>query len=117
MQQLAHLNLKNKRVLIREDLNVPLDSKGNITSDLRIQAALPTIKEALKKGAAVIVMSHLGRPNEGEFEEKYSLAPVAKRLAELLGQDVTLISDWQKGVNVKPGQVVLLENVRFNKGE
>jgi len=114
MQQ---IDLQNKRVLIREDLNVPLNQEGEITSDLRIQAALPTIKAALAQQAAVILMSHLGRPTEGQFEAEYSLAPVAKKLSALLQQPVKLIVNWQNGVDVKPGEVVLLENVRFNKGE
>ena len=117
MKRMQNINLKNKRVLIREDLNVPLDDTGNISSDIRIKAALPTIKQALEKGAAVILMSHLGRPEEGVFDSKFSLAPVATRLQELLHQDVKLVSAWQEGLEVKPGEVVLLENVRFNKGE
>ena len=117
MKRLHDLELKNKRVLIREDLNVPFDHDGNISSDIRIRAALPTIIDAQKNGAAVILMSHLGRPIEGRYDEKYSLAPVAKRLSKLLEQEVSLITDWSNGVEVKPGQVVLLENVRFNKGE
>jgi phosphoglycerate kinase len=117
MQQLNTIDLANKRVLIREDLNVPLDESGTITSDIRIRAALPTIQYALAQGAAVMLMSHLGRPAEGQFEAQYSLAPVATKLSELLGQDVSLISDWQAGVDCQPGQVVLLENVRFNQGE
>jgi len=110
------MNLNAQRVLIREDLNVPMKN-GKITSDERIIAALPTIKNALLQNAAVILMSHLGRPTEGKFEEEYSLKPVAERLSQLLNQEVTLIKDWQNGVEVKPGQVVLLENVRFNMGE
>lgn len=110
------MNLNNKRVLIREDLNVPMKN-GKITSDERIIAALPTIKGMLQQNAAVILMSHLGRPTEGKFDEEYSLKPVAERLTQLLNQEVTLIKDWQNGVDVKPGQAVLLENVRFNMGE
>jgi phosphoglycerate kinase len=117
MKKMQDIDLKNKKVLIREDLNVPLDSEGNISSDIRIKSALPTIKLALEKGAAVILMSHLGRPTEGVFSQEASLAPIALRLSELLGQDVTLVADWQNGVSVKPGQVVLLENIRFNVGE
>ncbi|GAB3486530.1 phosphoglycerate kinase [Marinomonas epiphytica] len=108
--------LSNKRVLIREDLNVPVKD-GKVTSDARIRAALPTIKLALEAGAKVMVMSHLGRPTEGEYDEQYSLLPVANHLAELLGQDVPLVKDWLEGVDVTQGQLVLLENVRFNVGE
>ena len=117
IQYLRDLDLKDKRVLIREDFNVPQDDNGNITSDARIIAALPTIQYALQHGAAVILMSHLGRPEEGKFDAKHSLAPIAKRLSELLGQEVPLITHWQNGVTAKTGQVVLLENVRFNPGE
>ncbi len=113
---LRDVDLAGKRVLIREDLNVPI-SDGKITSDLRILAALPTIQYALKQGACVMVMSHLGRPTEGEVNQAYSLLPVARRLSELLGQHVPLITDWLQGVDVKPGEVVLCENVRFNRGE
>ena len=109
-------DLKNKRVLIRQDLNVPIKD-GVVSSDKRITASLPTIKLALEKGAAVMVMSHLGRPTEGQYEEQFSLQPVADYLSEALGQDVKLIKDWVGGVEVKPGQLVLLENVRFNIGE
>lgn len=110
------LDLKGKRVLIREDLNVPL-AKGKITSDVRIKATLPTIQQALDAGAKVILMSHLGRPTEGEFNEEESLAPVAHHLSELLGKKVPLVRDWQKGVDLMDGEVALLENVRFNQGE
>ncbi|MEM9242513.1 MAG: phosphoglycerate kinase [Pseudomonadota bacterium] len=110
------LNLKGKRVLIREDLNVPM-KKGVITSDTRIQAALPTIKTLLSAKAKVMIMSHLGRPQEGDYNEDFSLAPVAKRLSELLGKDVPLIENWLDGVTVDEGDVVLCENVRFNVGE
>jgi len=113
---MSDVDLRNQRVLIREDLNVPV-SKGEVSSDARIRASLPTIKQALDAGAQVLVMSHLGRPAEGVFAEEFSLAPVAKRLAELLGRPVQLKRDWLKGVTVAPGEVVLLENVRFNKGE
>jgi len=109
--------LSGKRVLIREDLNVPIKD-GKVTSDARIQASLPTIRLALEKGAAVMLMSHLGRPTEGEYDEQYSLAPVAAHLTGLLGTDVRLIKDWvDGGFDVAPGEVVLLENVRFNQGE
>ena len=113
---MADYDLAGKRVLIREDLNVPIQG-GVVTSDARIRAALPTIRHALEQGACVLVMSHLGRPEEGVFSEEASLAPVAKRLAELLGVPVPLKRDWLAGVEVAPGAVVLLENVRFNKGE
>ncbi len=113
---LSNVDLKNKRVLIREDLNVPLHL-DQITSDERIQRALPTIQQALKQGAAVILLSHLGRPTEGTYDAEFSLAPVAARLSSLLHQDVALVKDWLDGVNVAPGQVVLCENVRFNTGE
>ncbi len=108
--------LGGKRVLIREDLNVPLQN-GAVTSDARIRAALPTIRLALAQKARVMVMSHLGRPEEGRFSEESSLAPVAKRLGELLGVPVALKRDWLDGVDVAEGTAVLLENVRFNKGE
>lgn len=110
------VDLAGKRVLIREDLNVPLKD-GAITSDARIRAALPTITKALEAGAAVMVMSHLGRPTEGEPADEFSLRPVAERLSALLGADVGLLRDWIDGVEVEPGQVVLLENVRFLPGE
>jgi phosphoglycerate kinase len=110
------LELRDKRVLIREDLNVPIQN-GSVSSDARIRAALPTIQAALTAKARVIVMSHLGRPEEGKYAEEFSLAPVAKRLAQLLGIPVALKKDWLGGVEVGPGEVVLLENVRFNKGE
>ncbi|MCV2402132.1 phosphoglycerate kinase [Marinomonas sp. C2222] len=114
--KMKDLDLANKRVLIREDLNVPLKD-GKITSDARIRAALPTIKFALEAGAKVIVMSHLGRPTEGQYEEEFSMKPVADYLSELLGQDVPLVKDWLDGVEVEAGQLVLAENVRFNVGE
>ncbi|MBB3166947.1 phosphoglycerate kinase [Simiduia aestuariiviva] len=110
------LDLSGKRVLIREDLNVPVKD-GKVTSDARIRAALPTIKAAQAAGAKVMLMSHLGRPEEGVFDEASSLAPVAAHLGSLLGCDVPVIKDWQAGVDVAAGQVVLLENVRFNIGE
>lgn len=106
-----------QRVFIRADLNVPQDDAGNITEDTRVRASVPCIEQALKAGAAVMVTSHLGRPTEGEFKPEDSLAPVAKRLGELLGREVPLVANWVDGVNVAPGQVVLLENCRVNKGE
>lgn len=109
--------VKGKRVFIRSDLNVPRDAEGNITEDTRIRASIPAIQTALKGGAAVMVTSHLGRPKEGIFSETESLAVVAARMGELLGQKVELVRDWIDGVDVKPGQVVLLENARFNVGE
>lgn len=109
--------LAGKRVFIRADLNVPQDDAGNITEDTRIRASVPAIEAALGAGAAVMVTSHLGRPTEGEFKPEDSLAPVAKRLAELLGRDVKLVQNWVDGVEVAPGKVVLLENCRVNKGE
>jgi phosphoglycerate kinase len=114
--RMTDLELAGKRVLIREDLNVPV-SDGVVTSDARIQAALPTIRAALGANAAVLLMSHLGRPTEGEPDEQFSLQPVADRLSALLGVEVPLVSDWIDGVAVEPGQVVLLENVRFLNGE
>ena len=118
LQDLIDQNaLAGKRVFIRADLNVPQDDAGNITEDTRIRASVPAIAAALKAGAAVMVTSHLGRPTEGEFKSEDSLAPVAARLAELLGQPVELKQDWVGGVEVKAGQVVLLENCRVNKGE
>ena len=114
--EMRDLDLANKRVLIREDLNVPF-ADGQITSDLRVRAALPTICAALEAQAAVMLMSHLGRPAEGEYRAEFSLAPVALRLSELLGMDVPLVSEWLDGVAVEPGKACLLENVRFQKGE
>ncbi len=107
----------NKRVFIRADLNVPQDASGNITEDTRIRASVPCIQMALDAGAAVMVTSHLGRPTEGEFKPSDSLAPVAKRLAELLGREVPLLANWVDGVTVAPGQIVMLENCRVNVGE
>ncbi|WP_293715785.1 MULTISPECIES: phosphoglycerate kinase [unclassified Stenotrophomonas] len=115
--RMTDLDLSGKRVLIRQDLNVPIDENGRITSEQRITASLPTLKLALEKGAAVLVTSHLGRPKEGVWSEADSLAPVAKRLSELLGVDVPLVKDWVDGVDVAPGQIVLLENCRMNVGE
>ena len=114
--RMTDLDLTGKRVLIRQDLNVPIED-GRITSEQRITASLPTLKHALEQGAAVMVTSHLGRPKEGVWSEADSLAPVAARLSELLGMDVPLVRDWVEGVDVKPGQVVLLENCRMNVGE
>jgi phosphoglycerate kinase len=114
--RMTDLDLRGKRVLIREDLNVPVQD-GVVTSDARIRASLPTIQHARNAGARVLVMSHLGRPEEGVYDEEFSLAPVAKRLAELLGVKVRLEKDWLGGVEAATGEVVLLENVRFNKGE
>ena len=110
------LDLAGKRVLIREDLNVPV-ADGRVTSDARIRAALPTLRLALERGARVFVMSHLGRPKEGLSDPALSLAPVAVRLSELLGRPARLVADWLDGVEAAPGEVVLLENVRFHKGE
>ena len=113
----ANGQAKGKRVFIRADLNVPQDDNGNITEDTRIRASLPAIKMALEAGAAVMVTSHLGRPTEGEFKPADSLAPVATRLSELLGQPVKLVANWVDGVEVAAGEVVLLENCRLNVGE
>jgi phosphoglycerate kinase len=114
--RMADLNLAGKRVLIREDLNVPVQD-GVVTSDARIRAALPTIRMAQEKGARVMLLSHLGRPEEGKCEPEFSLAPVAQKLSELLGKPVPLITNWLNGVDCAPGAVVLCENVRYNKGE
>jgi len=114
---IAANQLQGKRVFIRADLNVPQDDAGNITEDTRIRASVPAIRQARDAGAAVMVTSHLGRPVEGEFKPEDSLAPVAARLSELLGAEVKLLSNWIDGVDVAPGQVVLLENCRLNKGE
>ena len=114
--KMSSLDLSAKRVLIREDLNVPVKD-GVVTSDARIRAAIPTIQMALAAKAHVLVMSHLGRPEEGKFVEEFSLAPVARRLTQMLGVPVALKRDWLDGVAVGAGEVVLLENVRFNKGE
>ena len=113
---MSEIDLAGKRVLIRQDLNVPIQ-EGAITSDVRIKASLPTVKQALDAGAKVILMSHLGRPTEGEYEEEFSMKPVAERLSELLDLPVSVVKDWQEGVDLDSGQVVLLENVRFNVGE
>lgn len=114
--QMTDIDLRGKRVLIREDLNVPVH-EGAVTSDVRIRASLPTIQAAKQAGAAVLLMSHLGRPQEGVYADEFSLAPVAKRLSELLGHKVRFEKNWLDGVSASPGEVVLLENVRFNKGE
>ena len=114
--RMADVDLGGKRVLIREDLNVPV-TDGKVTSDARIRAALPTIEAALEAGAAVMLMSHLGRPVEGQPDDKFTLRPVAKKLSQLLDREVPLIDDWIDGVDVESGQVVLLENVRFLAGE
>ena len=113
----ADLDIKNQRVFIRADLNVPQDDAGNITDDTRIRASMPAIEFALKCGAAVMVTSHLGRPTEGAFKANDSLAPIAKRMGELLGRVVALKANWVDGVEVAPGEVVLLENCRVNVGE
>ena len=113
----AQGRVAGRRVFIRADLNVPQDGSGRITEDTRIRASIPCIRMALDAGAAVMVTSHLGRPTEGQLRPQDSLAPVAHRLAQLLGQDVRLLPDWVDGVDVRPGQVVLLENCRANRGE
>ena len=113
----AQGSVRGQRVFIRADLNVPQDDAGHITEDTRIRASIPCIQLALDAGAAVLVTSHLGRPTEGQFKPEDSLAPVARRLSELLGRDVPLLADWVDGVSVAPGQVVLLENCRLNVGE
>lgn len=109
--------ISGKRVFIRADLNVPQDDAGNITEDTRIRASVPAIQACLEAGATVMVTSHLGRPTEGEFKPEDSLAPIATRLSELLGKPVKLVQNWVDGVEVAPGQIVLLENCRVNKGE
>ena len=114
---IANNQLQGKRVFIRADLNVPQDAAGNITEDTRVRASLPAIQAALKAGAAVMVTSHLGRPTEGQFKPEDSLAPIAALMQSLLGQPVSLLRDWVDGVQVEPGQVVLLENCRVNVGE
>ncbi|HVT32815.1 MAG TPA: phosphoglycerate kinase [Rhodanobacteraceae bacterium] len=121
IRRMSDLDLSGKRVLIREDLNVPIEHAegrpARITSEARIQAALPTLRQALEKGAAVMVTSHLGRPKEGVWSEEDSLGIVAKRVGDLLGRDVLLVRDWIEGVAVKPGDIVMLENCRMNVGE
>ena len=116
-KRLADQELRGKRVFIRADLNVPQDESGRITDDTRIRASVPGIRLALEKGAAVMVTSHLGRPKEGKFDEKDSLAPIASRLSSLLNLEVKLQKNWLDGVTVAPGEVVMLENCRFNVGE
>src|SRR3954465_6336815 len=115
-RRMSDVDLRGKRVFIRADLNVPIE-EGRITDDTRIRASVPAIEQALKQGAAVMVTSHLGRPKEGELKPEDSLAPVAARLSELLKTKVPVVKDWVNGVEVKPGQVVVLENARANKGE
>jgi phosphoglycerate kinase len=121
LKRLSDIDVRGRKVFIRADLNVPQDDSGRITDDTRIRASVPGIRDALARGGAVMVTSHLGRPSEGQFSEADSMAPVAQRLAELLGQPVPLVRDWVDGGawhrDLKPGQVVLLENCRFNKGE
>ncbi len=114
--RMDELDLTGKRVMIREDFNVPLDA-GKVTSDARLRAALPTIRMALDGGAALILLSHLGRPVEGQYEEKFSMAPVAEHLSGLIGKPVRLQKNWLDGFDIEPGEVVLCENVRFNTGE
>ena len=115
--KMTDLDLAGKRVLIRQDLNVPIKD-GKVTSDKRILASLPTIEHAMNAGAKVMVMSHLGRPSEGEYDEQFSLIPVGEHMAALLGHNVEMVKDWVNGVGeMQNGEVVLCENVRFNKGE
>jgi len=114
---MSEVDLRGKRVFIRADLNVPQDDAGKVTDDTRIRASVPAIEQALRAGAAVMVSSHLGRPKEGKFDPRDSLAPVAERLGQWLKVKIPLVRDWVNGVEVKPGQVVLLENCRFNIGE
>ena len=117
-KRLSDLDLKGKRVFIRSDLNVPMDDAGAISDDTRIRASVPAIAECLEKGAAVMVTSHLGRPEEGKLKPEDSLAPVARRLGELLGRPVRLQADWvDGGFELAPGEVVMLENCRVNRGE
>ena len=116
IKRMVDLDLSGKRVLIRQDLNVPVKN-GKVTSDIRIQASVPTIEKALAAGAAVMLLSHLGRPVEGQYDEESSLKPVAERLSSLLNKPVRLEKDWLDGISIKPGEVVLCENVRFNSGE
>jgi phosphoglycerate kinase len=116
IQNMVDLDLSGKRVLIRQDLNVPVKN-GEVTSDIRIQASVPTIEKALVAGAAVMLLSHLGRPDEGQYDEASSLKPIAERLSTLLGKPVRLEKDWLDGIVIAPGEVVLCENVRFNIGE
>jgi phosphoglycerate kinase len=113
---MTDLVLENQRVLIREDLNVPME-EGKITSDARILAAIPSIEHCLRKNARVMILSHLGRPTEGEYDPQYSLKPIADQLGHLLGHPIRFVQDWLEGVEVAPGEVVMLENARFNRGE
>src|SRR6185369_441684 len=113
----AQGRVAGQRVFIRADLNVPLDPAGQITEDTRIRASIPCIELALKAGAAVMVTSHLGRPTEGAFKPEDSLAPVARRMGELMGREIAVVANWVDGVDVAPGQLVMLENCRVNKGE
>ena len=113
----AQGQVAGQRVFIRADLNVPQDDAGRITEDTRIRASIPCIQMALDAGAAVMVTSHLGRPTEGEFKPADSLAPVAQRMGELMGREIPVVADWVNGVEVAPGQLVMLENCRVNKGE
>src|ERR1043165_5800749 len=117
-KRLTDIDLRGKRVFIRADLNVPQDDQGRITDDTRIRASIPGIRDALSRGAAVMVTSHLGRPTEGKWSSEDSLAPIAQRLGEVLGRDVPLVKDWVDGgawsASLKPGDVVLLENCRVN---
>src|SRR5262245_19330518 len=120
-KRLSDLDVRGKRIFIRSDLNVPQDDSGNITDDSRIQASVPAIADSLRRGAAVMVTSHLGRPAEGEWSAADSLAPIARRLSDLLAKPVSLMRDWVEGGDwhaaLEPEQVVMLENCRFNKGE
>ena len=113
---LDDLSLTNRKVLIRADFNVPINA-GAIQDDTRIRACLPTLKRLLDSQAAVILVSHLGRPREGHYDEQYSLAPVARHVSALLRQDVPLVRDWEEGISIRPGEIVMLENIRFLPGE
>ncbi len=117
MKTLKDINIQNKRIIIREDLNVPMNEQGQITNDQRLQAVLPTIKALLEQNAAVILLSHLGRPTEDLWEEKFSLQPVADYLSKALNKPVRFEKDYLNGLNIQPGEIVLCENVRFNAGE
>src|SRR6266513_5476171 len=115
-KRMSEVDLRGKRVFIRADLNVPLED-GRISDDTRIRASVPGIRQALEQGAAVMVTSHLGRPTEGELKPEDSLAPVARRMGELMGREIPVIANWVDGVSVSPGELVMLENCRVNKGE